>query len=182
VLGKDTLVRPFTVVGDPRVKTTAAELVQQFELAIKVRDRISSITEAALRIEDIQSQLDQRTTQTAQQAYAKRVADAAKPLRGKFETVRADLYEVGCHVDQCSLDQPMKLYNILITIAGQVQTGDYAPTRQHAEMFADFAAKVGDQLRRLQQLEDADLAAFNGLLKELNVPAVFVPPRKIIAM
>jgi hypothetical protein len=182
VLGKDTLVKQFTVVADPRVKTTTAELVQQFELALKVRDRITAVTEAAMRIEDIQSQIDQRTTQTAEQAYAKRVADAAKPLRGKFETVRADVYEIGCHVDQCSLDQPMKLYNILITIAGQVQTGDYAPTKQHVEMYADFAAKVGDQLRKLQQLEDSDLAAFNSLLKELNVPAVFVPPRKIIAM
>jgi photosystem II stability/assembly factor-like uncharacterized protein len=182
VLGTDTLVRQFTVVADPRVKATTADLVQQFELALKVRDRITAVSEAAMRVEDIQSQIDQRTTQTAEQAYVKRVADAAKPLRGKFETVRADLYEIGCHADQCSLDQPVKLYNILITIAGQVQTGDYAPTKQHAEMFADFASKVGDQLKKLQQLEDTDLAAFNSLLRELNVPAVFVPPRKVITM
>jgi hypothetical protein len=45
------------------------------------------------------------------------------------------------HVDQCSLDQPMKLYNQLLTINSQVQTGDYPPTRQHGEMIVDFAAR-----------------------------------------
>jgi photosystem II stability/assembly factor-like uncharacterized protein len=179
VLDKDTLVRPFTVVADPRVKSSTAELVQQFQAALKVRDRITDLTDAVVRVEEFQSQLDQRTTQTADQPYAKRVKDAAKALRGKFEAIRAELYEVGCHADQCSLDQPIKLYNILITIAGQVQTGDYAPTTQHGEMFNDFSGKLGEQFRRLQQLEDGDLAALNKMLGELNVPAVFIPPKKV---
>jgi len=181
-VGRDTLVRQFAVVADPRVKTTTAELARQFALASRVRDRITDVSEAATRIEDIQSQLDQRVSQAKGQAYATRVADAAKPLRAKLETVRAELYEVGCHVDQCSLDQPMKLYNMLITMNAQVQTGDYAPTKQHGEMFADFSSKVGDQLRKLQQLEDADLVALNKLLTELQLPVVFVPPRKATTM
>jgi hypothetical protein len=182
IVDRDTLVRPLTVVADPRVRTTAAELAQQFTLALSVRDRITDVSEGALRIEDIQSQLDQRVSQAKDQAYAKRVTDAAKPLRDKLEAIRAELYEVGCHVDQCSLDQPIKLYNMLITINGQVQTGDYAPTRQHGEMVTDFSSKVGDQLRKLQQLEDGDLTALNRLLVELQLPVVFVPPRKATTM
>jgi hypothetical protein len=150
----------------------------QFELAIKVRDRITDVVDAAVRVEGIQGQMDQRVGLTKDQSYAKRVADAAKPVREKLETVRTELYEVGCHADQCSLDQPIKLYNILLTIAAQVQTGDYAPTRQHGEMFADFSAKVGEQLRKLQRIEDTDVAALNKLLTELQVPLVYAPPRK----
>ncbi len=144
-----------------------------------MRDRISDIADAATRIEDMQSQLDQRVSQSKEQSYAKRVADAAKPFRTKLEAVRAELYEVGCHVDQCSLDQPMKLYNILLTTAMQVQTGDYAPTKQHGEMFSDFSAKVGEQLRKLQQLEEMDLTSMNRMLGELQLPTVFVAPKKI---
>ena len=124
--------------------------------------------------------LDQRVSQAKDSPSAsKRVSDAAKALRDKLEAIRVELYEVGCHVDQCSLDQPMKLYNMLLTINLQVQTGEYPPTRQHGEMIADFAAKVAEQLRRLQQLEDSDLAAFNKLLLELNLPAIYVAPRKV---
>jgi photosystem II stability/assembly factor-like uncharacterized protein len=179
ILGRDTLTRQFAIVADPRVKSTTAELKRQFDLALQVRDRITDIVDGATRVEDIQSQLDQRVSQTKDQSYAKRVADAAKPLREKLETVRVELYEVGCHVDQCSLDQPMKLYNMLLTTAMQVQTGDYAPTKQHGEMFSDFSGKVGVQLSRLQQLEDTDLASLNRLLTELQLPTVFVAPKKV---
>ncbi len=182
IVDRDTLVRPLTLVVDPRVKTTAAELAQQFTLALGVRDRITDVSEGALRIEDLQAQLDQRVSQAKDQPFAKRVSDAAKPLRDKLEAIRAELYEVGCHVDQCSLDQPVKLYNMLITINAQVQTGDYAPTRQHGEMVTDFSAKVGDQLRKLQQLEDADLAALNRLLTEVRLPVVFAPPKRPTTM
>jgi photosystem II stability/assembly factor-like uncharacterized protein len=182
IVGSDTLARSFAVVADPRVKTTTAELVSQFNLALSVRDRITDVVEGAQRIEDIQSQLDQRVSQSKDQSYAKRVGDAIKPLREKFEAIRTELYEVGCHVDQCSLDQPMKLYNMLITLNAQVQTGDYAPTKQHGEMVTDFSSKVADQLRKLQQLEDTDLSTLNRLLSELQLPVVFVTAKRPTTM
>jgi photosystem II stability/assembly factor-like uncharacterized protein len=179
IVGADTMTRTFGIIADPRVKTPRADLVAQFDAAIKARDRITDVVDAAQRIEDFQSQIDDRAARTKDQPYAKRVSDAATPLRRRFEAIRAELYEVGCHVDQCTLDQPVKLYNMLITLNAQVQTGDYAPTKQHGEVFAELSGKVADQLRKLQQLEDTDLAALNRLLGELNLPAVFVPPKKV---
>ena len=178
ILAKDTLVRRFAVVADPRAPGTSAELVQQFTLALAVRDRINDVVVGARQIEDLQSQLDQRTAQSKDQPYAKRVSDATKLLRDKLEAIRAELYEVSCHADECTLDQPVKLYNILITINSQVQTGDYAPTKQHGEMFTDFSTKVADQLSKLAQLESTDLAALNKLLAEVGMPAVWVAPKK----
>jgi hypothetical protein len=180
IVGRDTLTRQFALIADPRLKTTTAELAQQFALATRVRDRITDVVEGALRVEDIQSQLDQRVAQSKDLAFAKRVADAVQPLRDKLEVIRGELYEIHCHVDQCSLDQPMKLYNQLLTINAQVQTGDYGPTQQHGEMFTDFSGKVAEQLRKLQQLEDAELAAVNKLMTEVQLPVVFVPPRKAV--
>ena len=172
------MTRQFTLVGDPRVKSTTAELAQQFALATKVRDRITDVVDGVTRLEDFQAQLDQRVAQSKDLASAKRVADAVKPLREKLEVIRNELYEIPCHVDQCSLDQPMKLYNQLLTINSQVQTGEYPPTRQHGEMIADFATRVAGQLRLLEQLEASELEAFNRLLQQLGLPAVYVPPRK----
>ena len=52
IVGKDTLTRQFAVVADARVKTSVAELKQQFDLALKVRDRITDIFDAVARVED----------------------------------------------------------------------------------------------------------------------------------
>ena len=177
----DTMSRRFVIVKDPRTRSTDADLVAQFRASLRVRDRITELVESATRIEDVQSQVDQRTAQAKDQAFAKRVTDAAKPLREKFETLRTELYEVGCHVDQCTLDQPIKLYNMLLSINSQIQSGDYAPTRQHGEVSDDLSSKLGAVLQRLQQLEDGDLAAFNKLLQELGLPAVYTRPRKTIS-
>ena len=80
--------------------------------------------------------------------------------------------------DQCSLDQEVKLYNILITINGQVQTGDYAPTKQHGEMFTDFSKKAADQLLKLQQLESGDLSYGEQAVDGVGMPPVWVAPKK----
>ena len=181
ITGADTLTRPFTVIADPRVKTTTAELTQQFNSAMRIRERITDIADNVARVEDIQSQLDARVTQTKGEGYAGRVSAAAKALRVKLEEVRGELYEVSCHVDQCTLDQQVKLYNWFITLNAQVQTGAYAPTKQHGEIYTDLKGKLDVQLRRLQLLEDTDLKAFNRLMDELKVPGIFVTPKKIVS-
>ena len=178
IVDRDTLVRQFAVAADPRAKSTSAELQRQFALAISVRDRISDVVDNATRIEDLQSQLDQRVAQSKDLPSAKSVADAAKPIRANLEAIRAELYEVHCHVDQCSLDQPMKLYNQLITVNSLVQLGDYPPTKQHGEMVAEWASKVEEQIRKLQRIEEGDLVTMNKLLTDSRLPVIFMPPRK----
>lgn len=181
VAGRDTLTHPLTVIADPRVKTTAAELAEQYAMALRVRDRLNEIAEQVKRTEEIQHQLDARLTQTKDQPYAKQVDSVAKAVRARFEKVREELYEIGCHVNQCTLDMPVKLYNWFITLNAQVQQGDHPPTKQHGEIYTDLTGKLQVQLRTLQQLEDNDLAGFNRLLQELGVPAVFVAPRKVVS-
>ncbi|MCC6316782.1 MAG: glycosyl hydrolase [Gemmatimonadaceae bacterium] len=183
IAGSDTLTHHFEVIADPRIAaiTTTADLQAQYAAALRVQERINEIVENTQRTEDIQKQIDGKVQQTKDQAYAARVDSAAKAVRGRFESVREELYEIACHVDQCTLDQPVKLYNWFITLNAQVQQGDFAPTRQHGEIYDQLNTKLQVQLQRLQRLEAEDLAAFNRLLQELGVPNVFVAPRKPIS-
>ncbi|MGH7710237.1 MAG: hypothetical protein ACREOG_03080, partial [Gemmatimonadaceae bacterium] len=174
----DSLTQPLTVVPDPRLKIPDADYKAQFTLASRAVERISEIAETTGRIEDLQKQLDERVKQTAGQAFADRVKDAAKPVRDKLEGVRREIAEVYSHTDQITLHYPVKLYNWFITLNAQVQDGDGAPAKQHNEIYADLAAKLDVQLSALTKIENEDIAAFNRLLQELQVPGVYVPPRK----
>jgi hypothetical protein len=82
------------------------------------------------------------------------------------------------HTDQITLHYPVKLYNWFITLNAQVQDGDGAPAKQHNEIYAELAGKLGVQLDALSKIEADDIAAFNRLLQELQIPGVYVPPRK----
>jgi len=177
IVGADTMSRQFAVIADPRATATTADLVAQFDAAQRVRARINEIVDRVERLEDLQAQLDARVTQTKDQAYAKQVADAAKAARAKLEVVRDQLYEIGCHVDQCTLDMPVRLYNWFITLNAQVQTGAYAPTQQHGEIYNDLSSKLAVQLGALDRIEQDDIRKFNELLQGLGVPSVFVKPK-----
>lgn len=180
IVAGDTLTRPFTVVPDPRVTLSNAEYVAQFRLRAQVVDRISSITDAVARIEDLKSQLAVRARQTDSQPYADSVKQASTPLSTQLEAVRADVYEVYTKADQATLHFPVKLYQQFITLNAQVGQGTHPPTQQHGEIYTELSGKLDAQLARLRTLEDVDLRAFNALLDRLGIPGVFVAPPKPI--
>lgn len=178
IVGKDTLTRPFSVVLDPRLDATTADLQATFDLGIKVQDRINSIVESFDRIEDLQKQIDVRVEHSTDQSYATRVKDAAKPVRAQLEVVRTELVDWFNHDDQATLHFPIKLYNMMLSLNSQVLGQDAAPTKQHGEILNELGGKIDVQLQRLQQLETNELKALNALLQELGLPPIFIPPAK----
>jgi len=181
IVGSDTLSRRFTVAADPRVKSTTAELVAQYAASQRVIDRITNIVDGVKRAEDLQAQLMDRAKRATDSSVARMLGDSAKAVRAKIEAVRAELYEVGCHVDQCTLDMPVKLYNKFITLNMQLQTGSYAPTKQNGEVYDGLRARLDVQMRELERIEREELARFNDLLQRSGIPAVYVAPVKPIA-
>jgi len=53
-----------------------------------------------------------------------------------------------------------------------VQSADAAPTSQEQEVFTELAGRLDKELATLKTIESEDLAAFNRMLHDLNVPAV----------
>ena len=181
IVGNDTLSRRFTVAADPRVRSTTAELTAQYAASQRVIDRITDIVDGVKRAEDLQAQLTDRAKRATDSSVARMLGDSAKAVRAKIEAVRAELYEVGCHVDQCTLDMPVKLYNKFITLNMQLQTGSYAPTKQNGEVYDGLKARLDVQMRELERIEREELARFNDLLQRNGIPAVYVAPAKPIA-
>jgi photosystem II stability/assembly factor-like uncharacterized protein len=171
-----TYSKPFVVVNDPRVSVAPADLAAQTALWMQLRDKVKAAVDAAERIEAMQRQLDARVEQTKSQPYAARIKAAAPPLRSKLEAIRAELVEVHSHADEITLHYPVKLYNKLLTLNAQVLSGDAAPTQHIRDSFTQLAAGVDAQLAKLRALEGGDIAAFNRLVKQLDVPAITTAP------
>jgi hypothetical protein len=55
-----------------------------------------------------------------------------------------------------------------------VASADTAPTQQAYDVFADLSRRIDGQLERWQQLVARDVAAFNTLIRNADVPAVVV--------
>jgi len=179
-VGGKSYSQPFTVVNDPRTTVTPPALTAQFAAWSQLRDRIDSTVSAADDIETMQEQVNARIKQVKGQSYASRVENAGKPLHTKLEAIRDALIEVHSHADEITLHYPVRLYNMMLTLNGQLLTGDAAPTASQMDQLKDLSGKVDAQLSKLRELENGDVGAFNKLMKELDVPAVMVKAPKVV--
>ena len=105
-----------------------------------------------------------------------KVADAAKALSAKLTAVEENLYQTKNRASEDPLNYPIKLNNKLAHVLLVVQSSDNQPTAQSYMVYEDLATQVNAELKKLDVLMTADLAAFNKLIRDENVPAVVVEP------
>jgi hypothetical protein len=180
ITGGRSLTQSFVVRGDPRVNTTQAEYDAQLALALQVQAKTNEISEANERILAIERALDERASNAKGQSYSKRIGDAVKPIKEKLDAIRDSIVEIHSHADQITLHYPVRYYNMLLSLAGMVQSADSPPTAQEFGIYREIAPKVDAQIARLRSIEATDLAAFNALMKELNVPAVTIAAPAVV--
>jgi hypothetical protein len=160
------------------MRATQADYDAQVALALQVQQTTNELSDAVGRILDLEHQIDERVDHVKKQTYAARIGAAATPLRQKLEAIRDSLVEVHSHVDQITLHYPIRLYNMLLSLADMVQSAEGAPTKQEGEVYRDIAAQVTRQIAQLRTLETTDVVAFNRMMRELDVPAVVTGKEK----
>ncbi|HEX4599826.1 MAG TPA: glycosyl hydrolase [Gemmatimonadales bacterium] len=171
-VGGRSYTQPFTVVADPRLKTTAAELARQYALEVQLHDRIDTLVAAVERIEQTERQLTSWTEWTGKRPDAARIKSQADSVRTKLEAVRGRLAEPHAHADESTLHWPIQIYNQFLSLNAMVQSADAAPTKQEQEVFQELSGRLDRELATLAGLETSEVAAFNRMLRDLNVPAV----------
>jgi photosystem II stability/assembly factor-like uncharacterized protein len=169
-----TMVQSFEVKKDPRLETTQADFAKQLDLLLKIRDKFTETSEAILQIRDIRKQIDEITNRLKDQPSGKTIADAAKPLRAKLTAIEEELYQTKNQSSQDPLNYPIRLNNKLAALGGVVASADAAPTDQSYVLYEELVAKINVQLQKLDETLRTDLPAFNKLVREQDVPAVFV--------
>jgi photosystem II stability/assembly factor-like uncharacterized protein len=168
-----TQTQTFEVKKDPRLSTTPEDYAKQVSLALQIRDKLSATNEGVIRIRELRKQLEDYTRRDD-----KRVADAAKALTQKLTAVEEELYQTKNRASEDPLNFPIKLNNKLAHVLGVVESSDNPPTQQSYMVYEDVATRVNAQLKTLDTLLTTDLAAFNKLIHDANVPAIEAPAAK----
>ncbi len=159
----------FNVVADPRLKTTRGDYAAQLELALRIRDKLSEVNDAVIRIREAKKQL-------ARYEQEPKVADAAKALEKELTTVEEALYQTKNHAGEDPLNFPVKLNNKLAALKGTVEDSDTAPTRQSEQVYEGLATQSNQELAHAKRLLGDELAEFNKKVKDANIPAVVLKP------
>jgi len=167
----------FEVRKDPRVETTHEQFMAQLELELQMRDKLTQAHNAILRIRDVRKQVDelvQRLQTAGESAKSKLVVDRAKELSGELTSVEETLYQTKNKASEDPLNFPIRLNNKLASVLAAVASADSQPTASQQTVYEDLSTGINAQVRKLNQLMDNSLPAFNKLVKEQDIPAVTV--------
>jgi photosystem II stability/assembly factor-like uncharacterized protein len=171
-----TMTESFEVRKDPRVATTQDEFQKQFDLLVKIRDKFSETSEAIMQIRDVRRQVNDYAARVKDQPSGKPIVDAAKDLSAKLTSIEEELYQTKNQSNQDPLNFPIRLNNKLAALGGSIAGADAQPTDQQYGVYEDLTGRINAQFDKLKQVMTTGVPAFNKLVQEQNIPAVFVKP------
>ena len=171
--------RRFEVRKDPRLKTTPEEYQKRLALGLEIRDKLTETHDAIVKIRDVREQVKS----VADRAKSTTPGDssitvAARALNQKLTSIEEALYQTKNKSSQDPLNYPIRLNNKLSQLSSVVASADAPPTDQTQAVYQDIAGKIDAELARLTNTLAKDLAEFNRMVRDKEVPAVVVKPAK----
>lgn len=129
----ESSTRPLKVEKDPRLtEITQADLQEQFDLAMKVRDDVSEADDMVVLIRKLKPKADPSTKDT-------------------LSTIEEELYQVRNRSNQDPLNFPIKLNNQIAALERVIETGDAKPTDQSYVVYKELRARLEALKARLDQ-------------------------------
>src|SRR5207249_7358219 len=141
-VGDWSQTQTFPVRPDPRVKATAADYQGQFDLLLRIRDRVSAANDAVRRIREVREQLDGAATRARGLPgdAGKRIAQQADSIKLRLAAVEEAIYQVKNRSSQDPLNYPIRLNNKIAALAGVVASAEAAPTAQSVLVCYELSA------------------------------------------
>jgi hypothetical protein len=171
-VGGRSQTHAFKTVKDPRVAATQIDFEAQFDLLIKIRDKLSETHDAIVRLRGVRRQVDEWVRRSQGHSAADTVSDAAGLLDEKLAAIEDDLIQVAYRGARDRLNLPSKLNSKLAEISSVVASADFAPPKQAYEVYEDIAGRIDPRLDRLKAVVDEDVSSFVNLIHELDIPAI----------
>ena len=171
VLGK-AYTAPLQIEPDPRLKVTQTDLQKQFDLLIKIREKVTQTDDAINQIRDLREQINTINKRLKGDPRAKVVADAGKSLDKKMTEVEEVLIQTKAKSGQDVLNFPIRLNNQLVALGGVVASAASAPTQQSYEVFDMLAKSVDEQLAKWKTIVATDVKAYDDIVKQQDIPAL----------
>ncbi len=171
-VGDQTLTEIFEVQKDPRVSATQKDLEAQFELHLRVRDKLSETHDAINMLRNIRQQAEEWARRSSERQDHEAIAASVLSIKEKLAPIEDELTQSKAKTRQDTMNWPVKLNGKLAWLAAVISSAQAAPTRQAYELYEDLSQRIDVQLQRLKEIIDTDVVAFNQLMSESGVPAI----------
>ena len=148
-----------------------ADLQAQFDLSMKIRDKVSEANQAVIQIRDFKSQVGQRLEKAGPKADA-RLKSATDALVKALSAVEENIYQVRNRSGQDPLNFPIKLNNRLAALLRSVMAGDGKPTAGSHVVFKELSEELAVETKALAAAVADQLPRVNSELRRLQLEPI----------
>ena len=168
-----TLERLLRIVKDPRSEASDADLDEQLDLLLRLRDRISETNDAIDELRQVRRQVREWVDRADGAQGADGVVDAGRAIVERLDGIESRLVATWQTTERGQMGTPLpKLAEALATLVSVVESADSAPTKSSYEVFDHLSVRVARQIEALREIIDRDMEAFVALLRESGVPDI----------
>jgi photosystem II stability/assembly factor-like uncharacterized protein len=162
-----TQTQSFVVSKHPLRQISDADLLYQWELAGRIRDKVNEANSAVIRIRRLKTDIAARSKDAP-----KEVQDAGAKLAQGLSLIEEDVYQVRNQSGQDPLNFPIRTNNRLASLLRVAVTGEGRPTGNVATIFNDLVGELNGHTDRLDRTITTELAAFNRMLERNKREAI----------
>ena len=164
-----TQTQPFLVKRHPlHIDETDADLQEQFDLAIRIRDKTSEANQAVIDIRRVKADVADRLTKSPDP----KLKAAADALVSGLSEVEGEIYQVKNQAGQDPLNFPIKVNNRLASLGSMVNSGDGKPIGNALPILTALSAELKVLTDNVAGILTKDLAAFNAEAARLKLEPV----------
>jgi len=157
-----TFTQPLTVAMDPRVKASAADLQEQFDLSWRLYQLRLKLAPMGEKFDDIAEQLTKLKARAAERPDLTQRLEAFAQTLMKFGPPHP---RPGAPPSFFVLDSTRQLFN-------DIEVADAAPTAATKAAVAALETIVGPMMDAWQKLLESDVPALNQQLKQAGFPEI----------
>jgi hypothetical protein len=160
--GGKTFSQPLTIAMDPRVKASAADLQEQFDLSWKLYQLRLKLAPIGKKFDSIAEQLTKLRAKAAERPEVTQKLEAFAQTLMRFGPPHP---RPGAPPSLFVLESTTRLFN-------DIQGADAAPTAAVKAAIADLETKVGPMMELWHKLLESDLPALNQQLNQAGFPEI----------
>jgi photosystem II stability/assembly factor-like uncharacterized protein len=172
-LGKDSTEGNFIVKADPNYKVSQQDYDAQYEFLQMVTNKFNEVQKGIKNIRALRTQITDFIAKQGKEC-PKDVKEMADSINKQLTAIEETLYQTKAKSGQDVLNYPIKLNDKLGGVFDAANSGNFAPSKQVREVYADLARQCDEQLDKLKKINDVDIVKFNQLIREKALPVIGV--------
>lgn len=165
----------FELLADPRAESDQAGLQAQFDFLVDIRDKLTETHDSIRRIREVRKQVKAVYARAGGMEQEEAMREMGDAMLDELKAIEEALYQTKNRSGQDPLNFPIRLNNKLSALGSTVAMGDYRPTAQARQVYAELVAKIDVELEKLAAIEASSIPAFNRFVAEQAIPAI--PPQ-----